>query len=261
MLPTSVAKSANPAAPPHAKLMDERLPEIKTLDLSAKTFNEFVEYFFNRKLVPDDQQYKYLFTDLNGDQFDEAVPSSPAVVVEYLTRLFTEFASIVPAYSLGQIDQAIWSILGPYFNLTEYVLNRSVAEEKCAECIRSMHSVYAEFFSRLEPKPDDTITSFFMWWDLISHDFWWDTNLNHPGTYKGDPSKLDDVSRRMLDVVFETLQRILNIQDTETQRCALHGLGHLYHPGVPDLVQRYIESGKSELPLAWVEQCRDGKVL
>jgi hypothetical protein len=241
--------------------MDEQLPEIKTLDLSAKSFPEFVEYFFARKLLPDEQQYKYLFSDLDGEQFDEAVPSSPTIIVGYMTRLFTEFVTLVPPYSLAQIDQAIWSILGPYFNLTEFVFRSSVPEEKCAECIRSMYVVYSDFFSKLEPKPDQTITSFFMWWDLISHEFWNDPNMNHPGTYKGDPSKLDDVSRRLLDITFETLSRILEIQDTETQRCALHGLGHFYHPGVPELVQRYIDSGKSELPLVWVEQCRDGKVL
>lgn len=241
--------------------MDDQLPEIKTLDLSAKTFDQFVEYFFARKILPDDQQYKYLFTDFDGQLFDEAVPSSPTIIVGYLTRLFTEFVTLAPTYSLPQIDQALWSILGPYFDLTEFIFNSSVSEEKCAECIRSMYVVYSEFFSKLEPKPDETITSFFMWWDLISHRFWWDPNMNHPGTYKGDPSKLDAVSRRLLDVVFETLQRILEIQDTVTQRCALHGLGHLYHPDVRELVQRYIDSGKSELPLAWVEQCRDGKVL
>jgi hypothetical protein len=64
-----------------------------------------------------------------------------------------------------------------------------------------------------------------------------------------------------LDVLFETLSRILEIQDKETQPCALHGLGHLYHPGVAELVQRYINSGKSELPLVWVERCGDGRVL
>jgi hypothetical protein len=82
-----------------------------------------------------------------------------------------------------------------------------------------------------------------------------------PGTYRGDPSKLDTESRVVLDAMFETLSRILEIPDRETQRCALHGLGHLQHPGVHDLVQRFIETSGAELGLKWLEQCRDGSVL
>jgi hypothetical protein len=60
--------------------------------------------------------------------------------------------------------------------------------------------------------------------------------------------------------MFETLKRILDLPHTETQRCALHGLGHLHHPEVRETVQHYIDANQSQFPLSWLEQCRDGTV-
>jgi hypothetical protein len=57
------------------------------------------------------------------------------------------------------------------------------------------------------------------------------------------------------------LVRILDVPNIETQRCALHGLGHLHHPEVHGIVQRYIDTNKSAFDLAWLNQCREGTVL
>lgn len=43
-------------------------------------------------------------TDLAGERYDEAVPSSPAIVVEHMTKLFADFGLIAPKYSLVQLD-------------------------------------------------------------------------------------------------------------------------------------------------------------
>jgi hypothetical protein len=42
--------------------------EPKNLDLSAKTFEEFVEFFFARRVVPDKEQWDYFKTDLELDR-------------------------------------------------------------------------------------------------------------------------------------------------------------------------------------------------
>jgi hypothetical protein len=97
-----------------------------------------------------------------------------------------------------------------------------------------------------------------MWWDLILHGFWTSDKAHFPSTWKGDASKLDSDSRRTLDVMFETLRRILSLPDRESQKSALHGLGHLDHPGVSDEVQQFIDTRESDFRLEWLEQCRDG---
>ncbi|MGH9763026.1 MAG: hypothetical protein ACREAC_19550, partial [Blastocatellia bacterium] len=101
-----------------------------------------------------------------------------------------------------------------------------------------------------------------MWWDLICGEFW----AFHIPTPETPPDfrSLDSEGMATLDVLFQTLTRILALDDPRTRSYALHGLGHLHHPGVPKTVQRYIDKhGGDWTPedLKWVEQCRDGTVL
>jgi len=86
--------------------------ELKNLDLSTKSFDQFVEFFFNRVVLPDEKQFDYYLTDLAGERYDEGVPSSPAIVVEHMTMLFVDFGLIAAKYSLAQLDQGIWGIFG-----------------------------------------------------------------------------------------------------------------------------------------------------
>jgi hypothetical protein len=233
----------------------------KNLDLSSKSYDHFVEFFFNREVVSEDKLFYLYATDLSGERYDEAIPSSPAILVEQMTKLFSEFGEIATKYSLSQIDQGIWGILGPSFHsLYRLVFADAVPLPSRLECIRSMYFVYSDFVARSESEPDPNLSGFFMWWDFLLHGFWSLDRPVIPGTYRGDASKLDGESRIMLDEMFETLKRILDLPHTETQRCALHGLGHLYHPEVHDTVQQYIDAKKSDLPLAWLEECRDGTV-
>jgi hypothetical protein len=64
--------------------------------------------------------------------------------------------------------------------------------------------------------------------------------------------------------MFDTLSKILALPDDRTQGYALHGLGHLHHPGVCKLVQDFLDKNRSEMSddgIRWVEQCRDGIVM
>jgi hypothetical protein len=210
--------------------------------------------------VPDEEQYDYFLTSPAGEQYDEAVPSSPAILVKHMTKLFSEFGPIASKYSLAQVDQAVWGILGANLRLHEFLFDASVPLPDRLECIRSMYHVYSDFVAKLETDLPPELGGFWMWWDLVLLDFW---ILHRPvvaGTYTGDASKLDSESRVLLDVMFETLKRILDLPHAESQRCALHGLGHLHHPEVHDTVQHYIDGNKSELSLAWLEHCRDGDI-
>jgi hypothetical protein len=236
--------------------------EQNTLDLSSKSFDQFVEFFFNRDVVPDEKQFDYFLTGLAGERYDEAVTSSPAVVVEHMTKLFSEFAVIGPKYSLAQLDQGIWGILGEKLRLYELLWDSSVPLELRVQCIRSMLSVYSDFVSK--SKVEVMPGCFDMWWDLILHGFWFQQKLFERHTKMGDISKLDAESRLLLDVMFETLKQIVGLPDARTQGYALHGLGHLHHPAVRQTVQEFIDNHKTELTeqhLRWVERCRDGTVM
>ena len=234
----------------------------RILDLSARTFDEFVKFFFAREVVPDDEQFDYFLRDLSGQQYDEAVMSSPEVVVEYMTRLFSEFGRIAPDYSLAQLDQGVWGILGEKLHLYELLWKSSIPLPQRVQCIRAMYSVYSDFVFPLNGEVAKT--GFGMWWDLILHGFWTKDAVPGQRSEWGDISKLDTESRLLLDEMFETLKRILALPDWKSQECALHGLGHLHHPAVRQTVQTYIDSNSNLLTgtrLEWVAHCRDGTVL
>ncbi|MGA8221070.1 MAG: hypothetical protein WB780_05390 [Candidatus Acidiferrales bacterium] len=239
--------------------MTDDAPRI--LDLSSLPFDQFVDFFFARAPVPDDQQYDYFMQDPSGQQFDEAVPSAPSVIVEHMTRLFTEFGQIAPKFSLAQLDQGVWGLLGCNLRLYEFLWDSSIPLDQRIQCIRSMYSVFADFVALSELKPNET--GFYMWWDLILFSFWVEQ------TYERKlPSEsydlLDEDSRRLLDAAFETLVEILKLNNATTNSCALHGLGHLQHPGVRTVVQAYIDTQPPGLPpdtLKWLESCRDGKIM
>jgi hypothetical protein len=233
----------------------------RTLDLSSKTFEEFVEFFFARNVVPDEEHFNYFLRDPSGLRYDEAVLSSPGVVVRHMTKLFNEFGRIAPAYSFAQLDQGIWAILGENLRLYELLWDSSVPSRQRIQCVRSMYFVYSDFVSA--SNVEATNTAFCMWWDLILHGFWgWqaiDQRLEGDGR-----SRLNAESRLSLDVMFETLTRILDLPDWSSQECALHGLGHLHHLDVPKAVQEFIDRHRIELTeqrLRWLEDCRDGTVL
>ena len=236
--------------------------EQNTLHLSSKSFEQVVEFFFNRDVVPDERQFDYFLTDLAGGRYEEAVTSSPAVVVTHMTKLFSEFGVIGTKYSLAQLDQGIWGILGENLRLYELLWDSSVPLDLRVQCVRSMRFVYSDFVSKSEAEVMPGC--FDMWWDLILYGFWFQRKLFERRTKMGDTSKLDAESRLLLDVMFETLGQILALPDARTQRYALHGLGHLHHPAVRETVQEYIDNHKDDLTeqgLQWVEQCRDGTVM
>jgi hypothetical protein len=236
--------------------------EPRDLDLSSLTFDEFAAFFFARKVVPDDEQFDYFLTDLHGEKYFESVPSSPEILVNHLTKLFSEFGQIGSKYTLAQVDQGIWGMWGANLRLYEFLFVSSVPLESRLSCIRSMYHVYSDYVSQLEREPDPKIESgIYMWWDLILHGFWDSSRPVIAGTWRGDASKLDAESRVLLDVLFETLTGILAIPNHASQLSALHGLGHLYHPQVHDAVQRFIDTNPPGFSLKWLEQCRDCNVM
>lgn len=242
---------------------------IRNLDLSVRTFEEFVEFFFARQVVTLDSPLGCMVDEVvhKGRDFDEAVPSSPEVVLGHITGLFAEFGRIAPNYSLRQVNQAIWTILGPDLEIPELLFDATLPLSKQLECIRAMYHVYSDFVAR--SKVEVMENCFDMWWDLLAHDFWfqrrfYDRREHAIPIEMGEVSKLDSEARTTLDVMFDTLKRILDLPDARTQRFALHGLGHLHHPDVKRTVQRFIDEHKcnfTDEERKWIEECRDGTVM
>jgi hypothetical protein len=235
----------------------------RNLDLSSKSFDEFVEFLFDREVIKPDPPNGYVVPDLLrvGECYDEAVPSSPETVVEYMRKLFYEFGCIAPKYSLAQVDQGIWNLLGEPMALHSLLWESSIPIAQRLECIHSMYYVYADFVAKSEV--EEMVTCFYMWWDLLGDAFWFQPKLYAAGIKQGEVAKLDAESRALADEIVETLSRILELPDHRTQRCALHGFGHIHHPSGREQVQKFIDTNRatwSEHDLKWLEQCRDRHV-
>jgi hypothetical protein len=77
---------------------------------------------------------------------------------------------------------------------------------------------------------------------------------------KGDVASLSQEQKTLLDAMLQTLSRTLALSDLRAQHYALHGLGHLHHPDVRNIVQRYLAKHRHDLPLDavhWIETCRE----
>lgn len=227
------------------------------LDFSSLTFHEFVRFFFDHDIATEENWA----LAANYCWPEESRPASPSAIVEHMTRLFGSFAEVASRYSLPQINAGIWAMLGEPFRLQEYLWNRTVPLSRRLTCVGAMYSVYAEFVSKSQEEMMENC--FDMWWDFVAEGFW--ANLRFERKVRGgDLEALDGDSRALLDTMFDTLKRILELPDARTQGYALHGLGHLHHPGVRQLVQAFIDKHRqdfSEDGLRWAKCCRDGTVM
>src|SRR5262249_21318446 len=151
------------------------------------------------------------------------------------------------------IDAGVWAMLGPDpFVLEKHLWLPTVPLSMREACIRSMYFVYSDFVSKSQVPVMENCFS--MWWDLVASGYW--EHLRYTGQIQeGDVTGLTNEQRALLDTLFETLSKILMLTDERTQGYALHGLGHLHHPGVRQLVQGFLDENRTKMSaesIRWV---------
>lgn len=230
-------------------------------DLSELSFDEFVSFFFNHDI--DAEEYWYQDPALSSwNDFDEQSIRSPRVIVGHMTRLFTNFGDIASKFSLQQINAGIWAMFtNQPFRLQKHLWLLSTPLPERLDCIHAMYSVFSDYVAK--SKVEVMENCFYMWWDWMAGNFWQQL-LFTDNISEGDVSSLNQEQKTLLDAMLQTLSRTLALSDQRAQQYALHGLGHLHHPDVRTIVQRYLDKHRHELPLdtvRWVETCRDGTVM
>jgi hypothetical protein len=246
---------------------DETIADVSSLD-----FEPWVKFIFDHPVIkyPGDSWYWS-----SGERF---VATNPQRLLEHFTRLCLDFPEIASRYTLQQIDQGIWFLLSEPNRLGEHLADASIPFAIRLTCIRSMLNVFSEFVTK--SKIEVMENCFDMWWDFICHDFWikWSFRgvsyeaMAKRETFEEFRSSIPEFNyehlsaedKSLLDAMFETLAEILNLNEERCNAYALHGLGHLKHPLVKQLVQSFIDRNKSSIStegLKWLEACRDGKVM
>lgn len=251
---------------------DETLTDVSSLD-----FEPWIKFVYDHPVIkyPGDSWYWS-----SGERF---VATNPQRLLEHFTRLCLNFPEIASRYTLQQIDQGIWFLLSEPNRLGEHLADTAIPFAVRLACIRSMLNVYSEFVAK--SKIEVMENCFDMWWDLVCHDFWsekkfrradFEAMINEAiangkpiGEFHSYRSNIDyeefpPEDKLILDAMLETLTRILELKDSRCESYALHGLGHLKHPLVKNLVQSFIDRTKESISkdgLDWIEACRDGKVM
>lgn len=167
-----------------------------------------------------------------------------------LIELFRNSKLLYERYTREQLEQGFWALLSGCVgeSIEDIIFNQSIAFEKRAEFVRAMFFLYEGLFSihALQSACN-------MWWHCFSCDY-----AMHNRSQK---SSEDD--RKVQDVMFETLTKILHLKSEECQGGALHGLGHLRHPDTEKVIRNWIATQPNLLEgdLSYAEACINGDIL
>ena len=226
-------------------------------DISSLSYQDFLQYFFTN---PSASKWEL---NTAGEAYWLSEIKTPQNIIKNLTRMCSEFGKLATEVPLDTLDVGLNGMFAPaYFQLQTAVWDNSVPLNDRVQCIESMYRVFADFVASctVGVLPG----SFYMWWDHICTAFWFDQTY-HKKLPSENYADLNGDDKQVVDAMFGTLTKILELDDDRTKGCALHGLGHLHHPGVAAVVQRFMDSlpeeSKSAESLHWMEQCRDGTVM
>jgi hypothetical protein len=230
--------------------------EPNIFDLSMLSYELFIDYFFTK---PAGESWD---SDLSGEQFALHELTRRERMLQYLTKFFVEFRQLADRLSLDTLDRGITAMFSQaHFELQSVLWNESLDLDDRIHCIRAMYKVFADFVAQCDVQV--LVGCFYMWWDHICSSFWL-TQTYDRKLPEEDYNLLGEQHRKPVDAMFGTLVEILKLDDDRAKSYALHGLGHLHHPGVRSVVQGFINKRAAELQpneLSWLESCRDGTVM
>ena len=240
-------------------------------DLSAISYPQFLDYFFDRPIVSDDETW-----NLFRGGIDSFIASNPATVVTHVQAMCQGFSELTKVYSHEELDQGLWAVFGASISCERFLFDPAVDLGMRIDCIESMYLPFRDVVAQSAIDKHDSF--YWMWWDMILHTFWemadkfdyaslGDGKRIVETMYKRalvfDYAGLSEELKQLQEAVYQTLLKILALNHPACQWSALHGLGHLHHPRGRETVQKYLELHRSELTdedAEWVERCRDGKI-
>jgi hypothetical protein len=196
------------------------MTEWTEFDISEYSFDEFVAFVFAHEPSADWRKQKPWFFSLE-------VTYDPQKICAYYVKLFRQPSFLLERFSKAQLDEGFWAIQGnaPFCGVSRVIWDTDVPFAAREECVRSMIDLFRLFFATV---PLETSSN--MWWDSLCYD--WHCRIRDRERGGED--------LRMQDVMFETLAVILRLDSEPCQIAALHGLGHLHHPGTAALVHTFI---------------------
>lgn len=193
------------------------MDQAESWDLTNISFDDFVSLIFD----PAER------IKLDTPALEMEVQVDAKMLCAHYVRLFQKPEFLLSRFTKQQLEEGFWHIMGGNHewylgNLMEYS-DAPLSSRK--ECIESMPVLFERLFVN---EPLDT--SVHMWWDAFCYSW-------HCGNRKRERGGED---LELQDTYFQALEKVLTIDSWICQGAALHGLGHLHHPGTSALIGRYI---------------------
>jgi hypothetical protein len=189
-------------------------------DLTNVSFDDFISLIFE----PAEQ--------IKPDILLPEVQLNAQKLCAYYIQLFQNPEFLTSRFTKKELEEGFWEIMGYShdWSLGELIEYSDAPLSSRKECIESMAFLFERLFAN---GPLDT--SVHMWWDSLCYSWHCENRKRERG---GEDLELQDT-------YFQTLAKVLAIDSWTCQGAALHGLGHLHHPGTSDLINRYIDNHPS----------------
>ena len=210
-------------------------------DIRSYSFNEFVDFLFDRPLQPESEDRSRSWF------FNTQVSFDPARVCEYYVRLFRQPSFLIDHFSREQLEQGFRATTRRSLSCSAkcIIWNTDLPFQARAECVKSMFYLFPAVFS-IDPLGFNAS----MWWDAFCFD--WECGIKRRARGGED--------LKMQDVLFETLSEVLTLDSAICRGSALHGLEHLHHPETRMLIGTFL-SDHPDLAMEWKDYlqriCRD----
>ncbi len=134
-------------------------------------------------------------------------------------------------------------------NLEELIWRGAISIGAKEKLVSSMYYLYRDLFSR-EPLGDACE----MFWDGIAYEI-------------NPMRRVDTINntehRRIQNAMFETLTKILKLDERHCQFAALHGLNHVFHPDTDAVIKRFVQSRPdlTDREVEYATACANGRAL
>ena len=181
-------------------------------DLSALSYPQFLDFFFDRPIVGDDKEY-----DLYRCGFDGFIASNLATVVSHVQAMCRGFSELTMVYSPEELNQGLWAVFGAGISCEQFLFDPAVDLALRIDCIESMYFPFRDVVAHSTIDKWDSF--YWMWWDMILHTFWhiyYSTDDNY--------QKLSTDGKQMFEAMYQTLLRILALNHRGGAPCMDWGI-------------------------------------
>ena len=196
-------------------------------DLRNANYDEFLEFVFDH--YPEHEVDKKWYW-----QLEEEVQIVPSRAIEYMTRLCADSAQLLEQYTPMQIAEGLNYVFGAagHTAFLDQLWNPDIAWPARRRCILAIPHLYKNV---LERAADGVGGCAYMLWDSIAYDYYCGNR---------DPDKQPE-DARVQDTMLEALKGMLASDHPETQKGALHGLGHLSHRDSARAIRTFLSSDRN----------------